>query len=101
MNMNNPKVDVEMSYLFNLSHLTSGKVDEMHFRLLIEVTSINSEKVIHALRAFLVNGESRKSACEEFGVNPGYFSLKLRQLQQTSQSVVALIPYYSSQIFQK
>lgn len=93
--MNNSWTDVKVSYSLNLAHLSAGNVDEAHFRLLIGLTSINSEKVILALRAFLVHGRTRREVCDEFGVNQGYFSLKLRQMQHTSQSIVALLPYYS------
>lgn len=77
-----------------LYSLTSGNMQDIHFSLLIEISSLHSEKVIRALRGFLVDGCTRKEVCERYSVSPGYFSMALRKLQRTEQAVLQLSPYY-------
>lgn len=86
----------KQSYLYNqgFGFLKPGAVAQEHFMLLIDISSINSPKVIQALEAFLVTGKSRKEVCELFGVSQGYFSIKLKQLQDISKIVVVMYPYY-------
>ncbi|EFH2540535.1 transcriptional regulator, partial [Escherichia coli] len=44
--------------------LIPGKMSEMHFWLLVEISPIHSEKIILALKDFLVMGYTRKEVCE-------------------------------------
>lgn len=74
--------------------LVPGCMRDIHFSLLIEISSLYSEKVIMALRGFLVDGYTRKEVCERYSVSPGYFSMALRKLRRTEQAVLQLIPYY-------
>lgn len=85
------------AHALNYSQLNAGEVDDVHFQLLIVLSGIHSPSVIQALRIFLVTGVTRKFACARFGVSQGYFSLKLRQLYQTSQVVELLLPYYNNE----
>lgn len=75
--------------------LIPEKVNEEHFWLLIGVSSIHSEKVIQALRDYLVLGVSRKDVCERYDVNNGYFSTSLNRLQRISQAAAQMVVYYS------
>ncbi|UAL58218.1 adhesin biosynthesis transcription regulatory family protein [Edwardsiella tarda] len=77
--------------------LMPGKISENHFYLLIEVSPIHSEKVINALRDFLVMGYPRREACERNRVSQGYFSGALGRIQRTHQMVSKLIPFYISE----
>lgn len=75
--------------------LIPEKVNEEHFWLLISISSIHSEKVIQALRDYLVLGASRKDVCERYDVNNGYFSTSLKRLQRISQIAAQMVIYYS------
>ncbi|HAZ3609945.1 TPA: transcriptional regulator [Escherichia coli] len=74
--------------------LIPNEVPEEHFWLLIDVSSIHSEKVILALKDFLVAGDDRKDVCERYGVNNGYFSTSLNRLNRVSQLASKMADYY-------
>lgn len=71
-----------------------GNMQDIHFFLLVEISALYSEKVIRALRDFLVDGYTRKEACERNNVALSYFSMALRKIQRTEQAVFQLLPYY-------
>lgn len=75
--------------------LIPENVNEEHFWLLIGVSSIHSEKIIQALRDYLVLGVPRKNVCEQYNVNNGYFSTSLNRLQRISDAVAQMVTYYS------
>lgn len=77
--------------------LSPGKMSESQFWLLAEISPVHSEKVLNALRDFLVFGYTRKEACERHSVSPGYFSGALNRFQRISQTVDRLIPFYLSE----
>lgn len=72
-----------------------GEVTDTHFNLLVALTAIYSEKVILALRLYLVSGYPRKDACERYNVSPGYFSVCLNKLDKTYRAARLLANYYS------
>ncbi|HBC1707609.1 TPA: adhesin biosynthesis transcription regulatory family protein [Escherichia coli] len=74
--------------------LLRGNVDAEHFRILIDISPIHSEKVILALRDYLVHGHSRKDVCERYGLNNGYFSISISRITRISRLIVNAIPYY-------
>lgn len=74
--------------------LRSGKIDDIQFALLIEISSIHSEKVILSLKDYLVHGYSRKEACNRHNVSLSYFSCALKRLNKVNQAVSWLVPYY-------
>lgn len=47
--------------------LVSGRVCEDQFRLLVDMSSIRSEKMVQALQEYLVQGKSRIAICEHTG----------------------------------
>lgn len=75
--------------------LLPAQVQEDHFWLLAEISPIHSEKVIQALKDFLVLGYTRREACERHGVSAGYFSVSLGRLQHVSRVVSKLTPWYA------
>ncbi|ELV1426243.1 adhesin biosynthesis transcription regulatory family protein [Escherichia coli] len=75
--------------------LMPGEMPELQFWLLVEISPIHSEKIILALKDFLVMGYSRKEVCERHNVSPGYFSGALGRFQRVHLTVVQLTPYYS------
>ncbi|HHT0305679.1 TPA: adhesin biosynthesis transcription regulatory family protein [Raoultella planticola] len=77
--------------------LSPGKMSEHHFWLLIEISPLHSEKVINALRDFLVLGYTRREACERHDVSQGYFSGALGRFQRVNQTVTRLVPFYISE----
>lgn len=77
--------------------LLPGKMSESQFWLLAEISPLHSEKVINALRDFLVLGYTRREACERHEVSQGYFSGALGRFQRTHQTVNRLVPFYISE----
>ncbi|MGY0160834.1 adhesin biosynthesis transcription regulatory family protein [Edwardsiella tarda] len=75
--------------------LRPGEVTEEQFRLLIDISSIRSTKVILALRDYFVLGHSRKLICERNHVNPGYLSIKIREIQALCRRILELYPHLS------
>lgn len=74
--------------------LMPAEVPEEKFWLLVEISSIHSERIIQALKDYLVFGYSRKVVCERYGVNNGYFSTSLGRLHRINQMAWKLAPYY-------
>ncbi len=77
--------------------LLPGKMSESQFWLLAEISPVHSEKVLNALRDFLVLGYTRREACERHEVSQGYFSGALGRIQRTHQTVNRLVPFYISE----
>ena len=77
--------------------LLPGKMSESQFWLLAEISPVHSEKVLNALRNFLVLGYTRREACERHEVSQGYFSGALGRIQRTHQAVNRLVPFYISE----
>ncbi|MCI3086832.1 adhesin biosynthesis transcription regulatory family protein [Escherichia coli] len=77
--------------------LSPGKMSESQFWLLAEISPVHSEKVLNALRDFLVLGYTRREACERHEVSQGYFSGALGRFQRTHQAVSSLVPFYISE----
>ncbi len=74
--------------------LKPGMVTEEHFLLLIEMSSIHSNKVINALKDFFVMGYTRKEACLRNDVSQGYFSISLSRIQYMSKMASNVVPFY-------
>ncbi|ECJ6347572.1 hypothetical protein A0P74_06540, partial [Salmonella enterica] len=53
-----------------------------------------SEKVINALTDFFVYGHPRNQVCERHNVNPGYLSVKIKELQLLERRIKEIAPYY-------
>ncbi|WP_309295832.1 adhesin biosynthesis transcription regulatory family protein [Escherichia coli] len=74
--------------------ISPGKLDEEQFWLLVEISSIHSEKVIKAMRAHLVHGIPRKNVCNEYNVNNGYLSTSLSRLNYIHRVASYLSKFY-------
>ncbi|EAX4319100.1 hypothetical protein HP809_003671 [Salmonella enterica subsp. enterica serovar Richmond] len=73
---------------------TKGMVNKNMFSLLIDISSVRSEKVINALTDFFVYGHPRNQVCERHNVNPGYLSVKIKELQLLERRIKEIAPYY-------
>ena len=60
--------------------LKAGEVSEYLFWLLVELSSLRSEKAICALNDFLVLGYTRKEVCGKYHLSSGHFSVALRRI---------------------
>ncbi|EHX6758362.1 TPA: PapB/FocB family fimbrial expression transcriptional regulator [Salmonella enterica subsp. enterica serovar Muenchen] len=78
----------------SINPLSPGLVSEEHFRLLIDISSVRSERIINALKAYFVDGKVRKKICEEFKLSAGYLSVKIREIQYLCCRVIELYPYF-------
>ncbi|ATO79357.1 TPA: PapB/FocB family fimbrial expression transcriptional regulator [Escherichia coli] len=74
--------------------LTQGCMDEEHFLLLMDISPICSKKVFESLRAYLVDGRSRKFICENYNINNGYLTVSLNRLNKIHQCLFLLKKYY-------
>ncbi|HAM3984114.1 PapB/FocB family fimbrial expression transcriptional regulator [Escherichia coli] len=72
----------------------AGSMSVEHFRYLVEISSINSRKVICALEDFFVHGMTRKDACDKHKVAQGYFSISMRKFIKVNNTVSHLTRYY-------
>ncbi|CAD5757237.1 PapB/FocB family fimbrial expression transcriptional regulator [Escherichia coli] len=78
----------------------AGSMSIEHFRHLVDISSINSNKVICALEDFFVHGMTRKEACDKNKVAQGYFSISVRKFIKVNNTVSHLTKYYVRQIHQ-
>ncbi|MDM2845522.1 adhesin biosynthesis transcription regulatory family protein [Citrobacter sp. Cpo090] len=74
--------------------LEPGRVDKEHLDILIDISPIRSGKIIIALSEYYINGMKRRVICEKYGVNPGYLSLKIREVQDLNCRIYKLLPFY-------
>jgi hypothetical protein len=76
--------------------LRCGEVHPEQFRQLIVLSGVHSTRVIMALEDYLVHGVIRKLACEKHHVSTSYMSVALGKLQQLSQRVATMAPWYTT-----
>lgn len=81
-------------YSFHPGYLHPRKIKAEHFGLLVDISSIYSERILLALELYLVRGQSRQQACAAAGISQGQLSVKLRQLQDISATVIRLFQFY-------
>ncbi|MXE20425.1 PbsX family transcriptional regulator [Escherichia coli] len=74
--------------------LTDNDISNEHFWLLIELSGIRSNKVIMSLRDHLVDGYSKREACERHDVSLSYFSLSLKKLSYIHHVSSLISEYY-------
>ncbi|EBS7360717.1 transcriptional regulator [Salmonella enterica] len=77
-------------------NMTDGQVDIRYFRLLSTIFSVHNKQMHLALAGVLVEGLTRREACERFGVSQSQFSVKYRQMQLVSQTVARMLPFISA-----
>ncbi|CAD5644428.1 major pilu subunit operon regulatory protein PapB [Escherichia coli] len=76
--------------------LKAGEVSESLFWLLVELSSLRSEKTIRALNDFLVLGYTRKEVCEKYHLSGGNFSVALRRIMHVDGIARLVAAYYNS-----
>lgn len=76
--------------------LTSASLSEEQFWMLVDISPLHSEKVICALRDFLVFGYARRETCEKHNVSSSYFSIALGRISHVNNVVSSLVLYYDS-----
>lgn len=74
--------------------LLPGTISEMHFHLLVSISSIHSYKAILAMKEYLVDGVPRKEACAKYSLNNGYFSVTISKLIRVNDLAARLSIYY-------
>lgn len=74
--------------------LVPGKITEDQFCLLVEMSSIRSERMVQALQEYLVQGKSRIAICESYRLGSSHFSISLDRLQRLSYLASQLSFYY-------
>ena len=67
--------------------LYPGDVEKELFWFIIDISSIRSDKMIHALHDHLVEGYTRSEVCKRYHVNPGYLSVKIKETQGLYEKV--------------
>ncbi|HHT2664593.1 TPA: PapB/FocB family fimbrial expression transcriptional regulator [Citrobacter freundii] len=77
------------------SFIYPGNVSPEHFEYLIVLSGIRGKKIISALESFLVKGVPRKDLFKIYGISPGYFSLKLKQVRYYNSIIVGILPFYT------
>lgn len=79
----------------NIERNNIDNICSAHFCLLIELSGVRSDKVIMSLRDHLVDGMSKKHACQKNDVSLSYFSLSLKKLLYTHNILTLISKYYS------
>lgn len=74
---------------FNKGKLFPGEVTDEQFNCLIDISSVRSNKVINALHDYFVDGSKRSDICKKHHVNPGYLSIKIREINFLFAKIIA------------
>lgn len=77
--------------------LNKGELEEAHFELLIELTSIRSKPVIQALKDHLVLGVDKVIAVENNGIFFSQLSSRISILEEVNHRVSKVAKYYHPQ----
>lgn len=81
-------------YSFHLGYLHPEKIKAEHFGLLVGISSIYSERILLALELYLVRGQSYQQTCAAAEISQRQLSVKLRQLQDVSATVIRPFQFY-------
>ncbi|EPY5158732.1 PapB/FocB family fimbrial expression transcriptional regulator [Klebsiella pneumoniae] len=76
------------------SSLLPGSLSEEQFLLLTRLSSIRCDRVILAMKDYLVDGHSRKQVCVRYSIHNGYFSTTLNRILRINTLVASLAKYY-------
>lgn len=82
----------------NVVELRQGKVDNRHFELLLDGTSIRGEEITEALRDYLVIGVPLTDAWKKYDLNPSQFYRRLKVLEDENLRAHALAAFYKRPI---
>lgn len=64
-----------------IQKLSPGYVEKDIFWLIVDISPIRSNKIINALHDHLIEGYTRNEVCNKYNVNPGYLSVKIKEIQ--------------------
>lgn len=70
--------------------LKPGSVTVEHFESLIGISNLRSQQIILSLYSYFVEGYERNKVCELYGVNNGYLSVKIKQLQELNKKIISM-----------
>lgn len=74
--------------------LKPGEVTVEHFESLIDISNLRSQQIILSLYSYFVEGIERQRICEIHGVNNGYLSVKIKQLQELNKKIIGMSSIY-------
>ena len=75
-------------------YTSPGSMSIEHFKCLVEISSINSQKTIMAMEDYFVHGKTRKEACERNNVAQSYFSISVKKFIKISNAVAQASKFY-------
>ncbi|EAB9073277.1 hypothetical protein DUQ64_21290 [Salmonella enterica subsp. enterica] len=78
-------LDALLSLFSQQRTLTPGQLNATAFRVLAELGRVRNGRMLNALEAHLVQGWSREEDCAMYGVNSGYMSRRLTELNRVWQ----------------
>ncbi|EMG9443850.1 hypothetical protein V5268_005155 [Escherichia coli] len=93
-NVQKEKEDSKCCPKINFNELYPGRVDEKHFLLLISIAPIYSVNVYESLRAYFVEGRSRRYICENYRVNNGYLTVSINKINKLHRTLTEISRYY-------
>lgn len=101
MHMSNAMIDVTghsklSTYYGYNAKLGPAELCDEHFWLLVELSGIRSEKVVLSLRGYLVDGFSRREACDRYQVSPSYFAISLKRVTYVNNISQKMSKYYKN-----
>ncbi|EFN7624527.1 PapB/FocB family fimbrial expression transcriptional regulator [Escherichia coli] len=88
------KDDTKCCPKINSNELYPGGVDEKHFLLLVSIAPIYSVNVYKSLRAYFVEGRSRRYICDNYKINNGYLTVSINKINNLHRSLIRILRYY-------
>ncbi|EAA8634470.1 hypothetical protein AHS86_23655 [Salmonella enterica subsp. enterica] len=76
------------------TQLSPGTVAEEQFKLLIDISTIRSNRIIVALKDYFVQGVTRKEICKKYNLSAGYLSVKIKEIQMLCRQIIEIYPYF-------
>ncbi|ELP5543946.1 hypothetical protein QTR52_004368 [Salmonella enterica] len=76
------------------TQLSPGTVAEEQFKLLIDISTIRSNRIIVALEEYFVQGVTRKEICNKYKLSAGYLSVKIKEIQILCRQIIDIYPYF-------
>lgn len=87
-------VDDSKTTCYEFYSLKPGNVTVEHFESLIDISNLRSQPIILSLYFYFVEGVERQRICELYGVNNGYLSVKIKQLQDLNKKIISMSSIY-------
>ncbi|CAD5448051.1 transcriptional regulator [Escherichia coli] len=74
-----------------IQRLYPGYVEKDLFWFIIDISVIRSDKMINALHDHLVEGYTRSEVCDRYNVNPGYLSVKIKEINILYEKIITFL----------